>query len=97
MREIHISSLTRSHAHWSQRLKERLTTAAPSQLWTIGNTETLAKQKVGLFCSVSCPGDAILGAYDAARKLRDDGVTMVSGFHSPVENEYLRILLRWPA
>lgn len=94
MREIHISSVTRSHAHWPQCLKERLTTAAPSQLWTIGNTETLAKQKVGLFCSVSCPGDAILGAYDAARKLRDDGVTVVSGFHSPVEKECLRILLR---
>jgi predicted Rossmann fold nucleotide-binding protein DprA/Smf involved in DNA uptake len=47
-----------------------------------------------LFCSVSCPGDAILGAYDAARKLRDDGVTVVSGFHSPVEKECLRILLR---
>ena len=41
-----------------------------------------------------CPGDAILGAYDAAQKLRDDSVTVVSGFHSPVEKECLRILLR---
>jgi predicted Rossmann fold nucleotide-binding protein DprA/Smf involved in DNA uptake len=43
---------------------------------------------------VRCPGDAILGAYDAAQKLRDDSVTVVSGFHSPVEKECLRILLR---
>jgi predicted Rossmann fold nucleotide-binding protein DprA/Smf involved in DNA uptake len=47
-----------------------------------------------LFCSIRCPGDAILGAYDAARKLRDNGATVVSGFHSPVEKECLRILLR---
>jgi predicted Rossmann fold nucleotide-binding protein DprA/Smf involved in DNA uptake len=43
---------------------------------------------------VRCPGDAILGAYDSARKLRDEGVTVISGFHSPVEKECLRILLR---
>jgi predicted Rossmann fold nucleotide-binding protein DprA/Smf involved in DNA uptake len=47
-----------------------------------------------LFCSVRCPGDAILRAYDAARELRDDGETVLSGFHSPVEKECLRILLR---
>ncbi|MGH7795961.1 MAG: DNA-processing protein DprA [Candidatus Binatia bacterium] len=50
--------------------------------------------KTGLFCSVRCPGDKIVGAYDTARKLRDEGVTVISGFHSPVEKECLRILLR---
>jgi hypothetical protein len=53
--------------------------------------EILEARKVG---SVRCPGDAILDAYDSARKLRDEGVTCVSGFHSPVEKECLRILLR---
>jgi predicted Rossmann fold nucleotide-binding protein DprA/Smf involved in DNA uptake len=75
-------------------LSDRLKDDVPSKLWTIGTTDTLAAHKVGLFCSVRCPGDAILGAYDAARKLRDEGVTVVSGFHSPVEKECLRILLR---
>jgi hypothetical protein len=56
--------------------------------------KNLAEPKLALFCSVRCPGDAILGAYDAAQKLRDDSVTVVSGFHSPVEKECLRILLR---
>jgi predicted Rossmann fold nucleotide-binding protein DprA/Smf involved in DNA uptake len=60
----------------------------------MGTLEILAEHKLGLFCSVRCPGDAILGAYDAARKLRDEGVTVISGFHSPVEKECLRILLR---
>jgi len=38
--------------------------------------------------------DAILRAHDAARCLRDDGATVISGFHSPLEKECLRILLR---
>ena len=54
----------------------------------------LSQTNTGLFCSVRCPGDKILAAYDTARRLRDDGVTVVSGFHSPVEKECLRILLR---
>ena len=80
--------------HWPLNLESRLGGNVPSRLFAIGNPDILAKHKVGLFCSVRCPGDAILTAYDAARKLRDDGVTVVSGFHSPVEKECLRILLR---
>jgi len=91
---IQVVSLTPSHTHWPRQIGDRLETAAPSQLWAVGRLEILGEHKVGLFCSVRCPGDAILGAYDAARKLRDDGVTVVSGFHSPVEKECLRILLR---
>jgi predicted Rossmann fold nucleotide-binding protein DprA/Smf involved in DNA uptake len=91
---LSISRLTPSEAHWPRQLSERLEDNSPSQLWAIGPMEVLAAHKVGLFCSVRCPGDAILRAYDAAQKLRDDGVTVVSGFHSPVEKECLRILLR---
>jgi hypothetical protein len=29
-----------------------------------------------------------------ARRLRDQGITVISGFHSPIEKECLRILLR---
>jgi len=94
MKAPDVLTITPSQAHWPRRLDERLGTAAPSRLWAIGNSDILAKRKVGLFCSIRCPGDAILGAYDAARKLRDEGVTVISGFHSPVEKECLRILLR---
>ena len=83
-----------AHPSWPSNLANRLGRDAPSYLHTIGNLDILAVHKVGLFCSVRCPGDAILAAYDAARKLRDEGVTVVSGFHSPVEKECLRILLR---
>jgi predicted Rossmann fold nucleotide-binding protein DprA/Smf involved in DNA uptake len=62
------------------------------QAW--GNADVLKGENVALFCSARCPGDLILKAYDLAKKLRDDGVTVISGFHSPVEKECLRILLR---
>jgi predicted Rossmann fold nucleotide-binding protein DprA/Smf involved in DNA uptake len=91
---IPISRLTPADSEWPRQLSDRLKNDAPSKLWTIGTVETLKTRKVGLFCSVRCPGDKILAAYDAARKLRDDGVTVISGFHSPVEKECLRILLR---
>lgn len=91
---VQVLTLAPADACWPRQLDARLGTAVPSRLWAIGNVEILADHKVGLFCSVRCPGDAILGAYDAARKLRDQGVTVISGFHSPVEKECLRILLR---
>ena len=94
MKAPDVLTLTSSDPQWPWQLKERLGSAAPSRLWAIGNTEILAVHKLGLFCSVRCPGEAILAAYDAARKLRDEGVTVISGFHSPVEKECLRILLR---
>src|SRR3972149_12304862 len=94
MKAPDVLTLTPSQAHWPRQLDKRLDTVAPSRLWAIGNLEILAEHKVGLFCSVRCPGDAIIVAHDAARKLRDDGATVISGFQSPVETECLQILLR---
>ena len=85
---------TRTNPVYPQRLQDRLGQQAPTTLTALGNVALLSQRKTALFCSVRCPGDAILGAYDAARKLRDEGVTVVSGFHSPIEKECLRILLR---
>jgi predicted Rossmann fold nucleotide-binding protein DprA/Smf involved in DNA uptake len=63
---------------------------------TIGDATILDRSKVALFCSVKCPGKLILETYDLAKRFRDDGVTVISGFHSPMEQECLRILLRSP-
>ena len=60
----------------------------------LGPVALLAARKTALFCSSQTPGDAILRAHDTARQLRDEGITVVSGFHSPIEKECLRILLR---
>jgi len=59
-----------------------------------GNADVLKGVEVDLFCSARCPGYLILREYDLAKKLRDESVTVISGFHSPVEKECLRILLR---
>jgi predicted Rossmann fold nucleotide-binding protein DprA/Smf involved in DNA uptake len=86
-------ALTRSQTLWPRQLDDRLKSAALSGLWAIGSPEILAERKVGLLCSVRCPDAVALDAYATVRKLRDDGVTVISGFHSPVEKECLRILL----
>jgi predicted Rossmann fold nucleotide-binding protein DprA/Smf involved in DNA uptake len=91
---LEVSTLTPSQTLWPRQLGDRLRSATPSSLWIIGNAVLFAKPKVGLFCSVRCPDDASARAYDACRKLRDDGMMLISGFHSPVEKECLKILLQ---
>lgn len=59
-----------------------------------GDAAILNRSMVSLFCSVKCPGKLILDTYDLAKRFRDDGITVISGFHSPMEQECLRILLR---
>jgi len=86
--------LNSTDAEYPPRLHERLGEHAPRTLNALGDFALLSQTKTGLFCSVRCPGDKILAAYDTARKLRDDGIVVISGFHSPVEKECLRILLR---
>ena len=89
-----VLTLTPSQALWPRQLDDRLESIAPSNLSIIGSPEVLAERRVGLFCSVRCPDDTTLRAYDACRKLRDEGMTLISGFHSPVEKECLKILLQ---
>ena len=60
----------------------------------LGNREILRNRKLALFCSVRCPGKLVLQTYDLAQRLRDAGVTVIGGFHSPMEQERLRLLLR---
>ena len=81
-------------AFWPKCLTERLGRDAPRALHAIGPVALLAARRTALFCSARTPGDAILRAHDAARCMRDEGVTVISGFHSPIEKECLRILLR---
>ena len=78
----------------NERLRLRLGANAPSELTALGNFDLLALSKTALFCSARCPGSVILAAYDQAALWRDAGRCIISGFHSPVEKECLRILLR---
>ena len=89
-------TLIAADARYPARLRERLGDDAPAQLTTLGNLDILQTKPVALFCSVKCPGNLILQTYDLAQRWRDQGVTVISGFHSPMERECLNILLRSP-
>src|SRR5947207_10059443 len=69
---------------------------APKTITASGDLAVLRRKTLGLFCSVKCPGNLIVQTYDLAQKLRAAGVTVIGGFHSPMERECLRILLRSP-
>ncbi len=90
-------TLTPTDARYPVRLRERLGDEVPTQLTALGKLDLLALPKTALFCSARCPGDAILRAYDQAVRWRDEGRCVIGGFHSPVEKECLRILLRGDA
>lgn len=49
---------------------------------------------IAFFCSKSCPGDIILKAQDWANARGSKSVRVIGGFHTPVERDVLRILLR---
>jgi len=63
-------------------------------MFTYGNKKLLNTKPIALFCSVKCPGDKILQTYDQCVKWRKEGQSIISGFHSPMEKECLRILLK---
>lgn len=67
---------------------------APEFIFLLGNSELLQKDLLGLFCSIKCPGSVILKTYDLAKALRDAGVPVIGGFHTPMEKECLALLLR---
>jgi predicted Rossmann fold nucleotide-binding protein DprA/Smf involved in DNA uptake len=76
-------------------LRRYLSNQAPATITALGDLDILNhSSKLALFCSVKCPGNLILQLYDLARELRSQGVTVIGGFHSPMEKECLAILLR---
>ena len=89
---VHV--MDRSHPLYPEELVKRLGGNAPDRLWFIGRPELIQQPKTALFCSTHCPADAIVAAMDQAQAWRDQGRTVISGFHSPVEKECLSILLR---
>ena len=75
-------------------LMDRLGGNAPCCLYALGDAKILQNRLLGLVCSTSCPGSIVIKTLDAIRALRDAGVVVIGGFHSPMERECLDILLR---
>lgn len=53
-----------------------------------------ARAPIAFFCSKACPGDIILKAQDWANARGPDSAPVIGGFHTPIERDVLRILLR---
>jgi predicted Rossmann fold nucleotide-binding protein DprA/Smf involved in DNA uptake len=64
------------------------------ELNSIGKFDLKSIPWTAFFCSIRCPGDIILKSYDLAQKWRAEGQAVIGGFHSPVEKEVLKIMLR---
>jgi len=68
--------------------------AGSSPVYGVGDQGILRNRALGLICSVQCPGSVVIRTFDAIRELRDAGVVVAGGFHSPMERECLDFLLR---
>lgn len=105
-----IERITQSDPNYPAQLKGYLKTEAPETIWTWGNTALLTDREThpdnigiqsnlngdlwALFCSSKCPGQIILKAHELAQQFRASGTPTIGGYHSPVEKECLRVLLR---
>jgi predicted Rossmann fold nucleotide-binding protein DprA/Smf involved in DNA uptake len=65
-------------------------------LWAHGNAALLDEPLTALLCSRACPGAKIIEAMDLAQRWRAENRAVISGFHTAVEKECLRIFLQGP-
>jgi len=60
----------------------------------VGETALLAEPLLGLIASRECPGHVLLETLDRVPEWVKAGRVVVSGFHSPLEQQVLRSVLR---
>ena len=96
-----IERIKQTDLNYPAQLKGYLKTEAPETIWTWGNVALLTDPDSALngdlwalFCSSKCPGQIILKAHELAQQFRASGTPTIGGYHSPVEKECLRVLLR---
>ena len=96
-----IQRITQKDTNYPTGLERYLKTETPETIWTRGNTDLLFRQNAtlngdlwALFCSSKCPGEIILKTHDLAQRFKEIGIPTIGGYHSPVEQECLRVLLR---
>ncbi len=96
-----VQVIRRTDTNYPAGLERYLKTETPETIWTRGNLNLLPGQNTALngdlwalFCSSKCPGEIILKAHDLAQEFRKAGIPTIGGYHSPVEQECLRVLLR---
>lgn len=89
-----VRTVTPADADYPDVLVGRMGAAAPAAVQLIGPAGLLRQPLLAWFSSGRLPPDLVIPALEMGRRLRDDGVAVASGFHSPVEREFLDILAR---
>jgi len=75
-------------------LQGRLGVDAPAQFMGVGNTALLAQPLLGLIASRQCPGHVLLQTLEQTAQWTRAKQVVLSGFHSPLEQQVLRSMLR---
>lgn len=83
-----------AHVTLPSVLQERLGGDAPRQFMAVGNTALLAEPLLGLIASRECPGHVLLQTLELAAQWSRAQQVVLSGFHSPLEQQVLRSMLR---
>ncbi|WP_250122826.1 DNA-processing protein DprA [Chroococcidiopsis sp. CCMEE 29] len=91
---LNLQTITPDNLAYPTALKACAAFKTAPTLAVIGNLNLLSQNPIALFCSIECPGDLILKTYDFAQALRDTAIPVISGFHTPIEQDCLTILLR---
>jgi predicted Rossmann fold nucleotide-binding protein DprA/Smf involved in DNA uptake len=91
---LNLQTITPDDLAYPAALKTCTAFRTAPNLQAIGNLELLTQNAIALFCSNQCPGDLILKTYDLAQALRDTKIPVISGFHTSIEQDCLKILLR---
>ena len=96
-----IQRITQTDPNYPKKLKDSLKTEVPETIWTCGNINLLPTTDAAfngnlwaLFCSKKCPGELILKTHDLAQTFKEREIPTIGGYHSPIEQECLRVLLR---
>ena len=96
-----IERITQSDPNYPEQLNRYLKSDAPETIWNWGDINLLRESGApqhgelwALFCSSKCPGEIILKTHDLAQRFRRLKISTIGGFHSPIEKECLRVLLR---
>lgn len=65
-------------------------------LTVLGNLPDNLANSLALLSSAKAPASILLAVHDLAQQWRHGALTIISGFHSPVEQEAFEVLLRGP-
>lgn len=89
-----IVSHSREDSTYPPALKAHLANQAPETVTSLGNADLINNKKIAIFSSIKCPGEIIIQTYDFVKSLQQTDMAVIGGFHTPVEQELLTILLR---